>query len=89
MTQQELKDLITGLMENHIYDRCCSEQERERSRAQLADALATIDQIEAAMRERCALICEARAAAVKDQALGTRAEQYDEALECADAIREA
>ena len=45
MTPKELKYLITGLMENHIDDRCCSEQERVDSRAKLAEALATIDQI--------------------------------------------
>lgn len=59
MTQQELKDLITGLMENHIGDRCCSDQERADSRTMLAEALAAIEQIAANERERCAQLAEA------------------------------
>lgn len=38
-------------------------------------------------QEVCASVCDARAAAIEDQALGARAEQYDEALECAAEIR--
>ncbi len=38
--------------------------------------------------ERCAMVCEARARAVASGALGSRAEQFAEAIACTDAIRE-
>lgn len=38
--------------------------------------------------ERCATVCEARASAVAPGALGSRAEQFAEAIACAEEIRE-